>query len=388
VTGAPDFLGDGRLVTCADRDGARRVMVEGEPVTIAALQVRSVIKVEATSVVFTANFLVDPIHQHVWRWHTSGKLDRLTEEAGVHTAAVGGGTDVLRSATMDRDGALTRVSHGGPTLLSLSQTPLVQPNVHFVDAGDRSLVAALLLPRDVDASQKLPVLLDPYGGPHAQRVVASRGAFLNSQWLADQGFAVVVIDGRGTPGRGSAWERAVANDLATAVLEDQIDGLEAIAERFPQLDLGRVGIRGWSFGGYLAALAVLRRPDVFHCAVAGAPVTDWRLYDTHYTERYLGHPATNPDAYDRSSLLADAHRLERPLLLIHGLSDDNVFAANTLQLSTALLAAGRPHTLLPLSGVSHMTPQEVVAENLLKLQLEFLREHLGGPTDDNSVKPR
>jgi dipeptidyl-peptidase-4 len=137
-----------------------------------------------------------------------------------------------------------------------------------------------------------------------------------------------------------------------------------------------VGIRGWSFGGYLAALAVLKRPDVFHAAVAGAPVTEWRLYDTHYTERYLGDPMANPDVYDANSLLPLATDLKRPLLLIHGLADDNVVAAHTLRLSTALLEAGRPHQVLPLTGVTHMTPQEVVAENLLLHQLAFLEKAL------------
>ena len=131
------------------------------------------------------------------------------------------------------------------------------------------------------------------------------------------------------------------------MLEDQVDGLLALAAEDPRLDLARVAIRGWSFGGYLAALAVLRRPDVFHAAIAGAPVTDWRLYDTFYTERYLGHPDTDADVYDASSLLPDAPKLERPLLLIHGLADDNVVSAHTLQLSSALLAAGRPHQVLP-----------------------------------------
>jgi dipeptidyl-peptidase-4 len=116
---------------------------------------------------------------------------------------------------------------------------------------------------------------------------------------------------------------------------------------------------------------------VFHAAVAGAPVTDWSLYDTHYTERYLGTPQANPDAYARSSLLAEAGRLGRPLMLIHGLADDNVVAAHTLRLSGALVAAGKPHTVLPLSGVTHMTPQETVAENLLLLQVAFLRHALG-----------
>jgi len=161
-----------------------------------------------------------------------------------------------------------------------------------------------------------------------------------------------------------------------------------------------VAIRGWSFGGFLAALAVLRRPDVFHAAVAGAPVTDWRLYDTHYTERYLGHPDTEGDSYDRSSLISAAERsafargddppgppahgeairppgAPRPLLLIHGLADDNVVVAHTLRLSGALLAAGYPHSVLPLTGITHMASQETVAENLLLLQLDFLRGALG-----------
>ena len=121
---------------------------------------------------------------------------------------------------------------------------------------------------------------------------------------------------------------------------------------------------------------MLRRPDVFHAAIAGAPVTEWRLYDTHYTERYLGSPADQPDQYDTNSLLPLAGRLTRPLLLIHGLADDNVVAAHTLQLSATLLEAGRPHEVLPLAGVTHMTPQEEVAENLLLHQLDFLRRSL------------
>lgn len=220
------------------------------------------------------------------------------------------------------------------------------------------------------------MLLDPYGGPHAQRVLTARNAYLTSQWLADQGFAVLVVDGRGTPGRGPEWEREIAFDLAGVTLQDQVDGLRGAAAVEPDLDLTRVAIRGWSYGGYLAALAVLRRPDVFHAAIAGAPVTDWRLYDTHYTERYLGDPAERPEVYDANSLIDDAGKLERPLMIVHGLADDNVVAAHTLRLSSALLAEGRPHTVLPLSGVTHMTPQEQVAENLLLLQVDFLKKSL------------
>jgi dipeptidyl-peptidase-4 len=221
--------------------------------------------------------------------------------------------------------------------------------------------------------------MDPYGGPHALRVLSTRGAYLNSQWLADQGFAVVIVDGTGTPGRGPAWEREVSGDLATQVLQDQVDALQSLAGVHPELDLSRVAIRGWSFGGYLAALAVLRRPDVFHVAVAGAPVTDWRLYDTHYTERYLGVDASSA-AYESSSLINDAAHLKRPLMIVHGLADDNVVVAHTLALSSALLAAGKPHTVLPLSGVTHMTSQEIVAENLVSLEVAFIKQALGIPS--------
>jgi dipeptidyl-peptidase-4 len=206
--------------------------------------------------------------------------------------------------------------------------------------------------------------------------VASRNAYLSSQWFADQGFVVVIADGVGTPGKGSEWERDVLNDLAQVVLDDQVEIVRALNDLEPRADTTRVGIRGWSFGGYLAALAVLRRGDVFHAGIAGAPVTDWRLYDTHYTERYVGNPTIDDTYYTSTSLLTDAHLLERPLLIIHGLADDNVVAAHTLQLSSALLEAGKPHEVLPLSGVTHMTPQEVVAENLLLHQLEFLKRAL------------
>jgi dipeptidyl-peptidase-4 len=219
----------------------------------------------------------------------------------------------------------------------------------------------------------------PYGGPHGQMAVAASRAYLESQWLADQGFVVVTADGRGTPGRGAAWDRAVRDELVATTLADQVEALEAVAAAYPDdVDTSRVGITGWSYGGYLAAYAVLARPDVFAAAVAGAPVTEQRLYDTFYTERYLGHPDERPDVYDRNSLLTIADRLERPLMLVHGLVDDNVVVAHTLLLSAALLAAGKPHTVLPLTGVTHMTSQEVVAENLKLLQLDFLRTHLAG----------
>lgn len=379
VPGTPAVLSDGRLVMTADRDGARRLLIDGVAVTDASTQVRSVLAVdEHDDVIVACNPLADPTVQHVVAC-SAATTRAICDDAGVHTAVIGGRTVVLRSSTLHEPGARTVVV-GGPVIASFAETPLVRPNVTLLQLGSRSLCTAVVVPHDHDGSP-LPVLLDPYGGPHAQRVVSAHNAYLSSQWFADQGFAVVIVDGRGTPGRGSEFERAVLHDLATPVLEDQIDALHAAAEHAP-LDLSRVAIRGWSFGGYLAALAVLQRPDVFHAAVAGAPVTEWRLYDTHYTERYLGDPFVDAGPYATSSLLPIAHQLTRPLLLIHGLADDNVVAAHTLQLSSALLAGGCAHEVLPLVGVTHMTPQEVVAENLLLHQLAFLRRSLGISPND------
>ena len=391
VAGVPGWTGDGRIVWTADSEGARRLLVAAPeelaggtaaPVTPVDLQVRGVADIDGDTVLFTASE-EDPTEVALWAYGPEG-LAKVTPEDGVHTGRRTGGTTVVLDRSLAAPGvAITVRTENRPgekiTVTSLAENPTgPTPRPDLFSAGERGIRTALVLPSwHRPGSGKLPVLMDPYGGPHMQRVVAAQSAFADPQWFAEQGFAVVVADGRGTPGRGPGWDRAVAGDLAGPVLEDQVAALAAAAARCADLDTGRVAIRGWSFGGFLAALAVLRRPDVFHAAVAGAPVTDWRLYDTHYTERYLGYFGKNGSAYERSSLLGDAAKLRRPLLIIHGLADDNVVAAHTLRLSSALLAAGRLHSVLPLSGVTHMTPQEEVAENLLTLQVEFLRRALG-----------
>jgi dipeptidyl-peptidase-4 len=380
VPGAPAWIGD-RLVTAVDRDDTRRVCIDGGPITPVGLQVRRVLRADESGVLVAAT--EDPTEVHVWRFGLDGDDVALTDAPGVHSAVAGGDVVVLTSVGPDHDGLLCRVLRDGDEVAvieSFAEVPLARARPAFHVLGARALRAGLVLPGDGAAVDgPLPVLMDPYGGPHALRVQKARGAFSTSQWFADQGFAVVVVDGRGTPARGPAWERSVRGDLAHPVLEDQIDALHALAERDDRLDLSRVAIRGWSFGGYLAALAVIERPDVFHAAVAGAPVTEWVLYDTHYTERYLGHPAVEPESYARSDLTPRAAGLGAPLLLIHGMADDNVVVAHTLRLSRALLEQGRAHQLLALSGVTHMTPQETVAENLLRLEVDFLRSALARP---------
>jgi dipeptidyl-peptidase 4 len=385
--GVPCWSPSGQLVRIADEAGARVLTVGERPLTSGQLHLRAVLDVGADDVLVSASAGAEAQEPetgevHVYRVNELG-VERVSQESGVHSAVRAGGVTVLVSATPDRPGARVQVLRDGKpaaTVRSYAEDPGLSPRVILTQGGARRIPCAVLMPRDYHGDTPLPVLMDPYGGPHGQRVVAAHNAHLTSQWFADQGFAVVVADGRGTPGRSPAWEKSIRDELAAVVLEDQVDALHALAGDFP-LDLGRVAIRGWSFGGYLAALAVLRRPDVFHAAVVGAPVTDLRLYDTHYQERYLGHPEERPEVYRRNSLIDDAGLVDpaephRPMMIIHGLADDNVVVAHSLRLSSALLAAGHPHEVLPLSGVTHMTPQETVAENLLRLQLDFLRRAL------------
>jgi dipeptidyl-peptidase 4 len=381
VTGVPDRLADGRLVFVEGSEDTRRITLDGHRITPAGLQVATVLHVGA-DILFAAQD--DPTELHVWRvaggGDSPGEPERLTTEPGVHTAARAADLTVIVTDLADRRMRRARVVRSGTEIAeigSLVESPVIEAHPTFDVVGDREIRVAVFTPDGAEPGGPLPVIVDPYGGPHWARVVNAYRASLEPQWLADQGFAVLVADGRGTPGRGIAWEHAVYRDFAGPVLDDQVDALRSAAERFGFLDLDRVGIRGWSFGGYLAAMAVLRRPDVFHAAVAGAPVTDQTLYDTAYTERYLGLPQDEPDVYRRNSLIEDAPNLTRPLLLIHGLADDNVFVANTLRLSRALTEAGRPHSVVPLSGITHMTTQESVAENLLLLQVRFLRDALG-----------
>jgi dipeptidyl-peptidase-4 len=210
--------------------------------------------------------------------------------------------------------------------------------------------------------------------------------WLLDQWYADQGFIVVAIDGRGTPNRGRDWERAIKGNFGSMPLEDQEAALKALGERFPEMDLNRVGIEGWSFGGYMAALAALKSPDVFKAAVAGAPVVDWRDYDTHYTERYLGVPEKSDakeeldPAYKEGSLLTYAATLRRPLLLLHGTADDNVYFRHSLRLVNALFRAGKDVEILPLPSLTHMVPDPVMMERLYGRIATFFRRHLGEPT--------
>ena len=262
---------------------------------------------------------------------------------------------------------------------SVAETPVDLPRVEYGHLGDGlGYNVKLVRPRDFDPTKRYPVIDAVYGGPGSRVVNQGYGGFMD-QWMADHGFIVVSADGRGTPGFGRGWERAITNRFGDLPLEEQIHALQAMGARYPELDLDRVGITGWSFGGYLSAAAALRRPDFFKAAISGAPVTDWLDYDTCYTERYLGVPGPGDTVYHRNSLVGDAQSLKCPLLLIHGTTDDNVFFRHSLKLADALFRNGQPYEFLPLSGFTHMVPDPAVREQLELRMVRFFQHHLGAP---------
>lgn len=266
-------------------------------------------------------------------------------------------------------------------LPSAGMEPPMIPRTKFEVVGEKGqqFNTNVVLPRNYDPKLKYPVIVDVYGGPHHLHVLRGMRNWLLMQWLADQGFIIVAIDNRGTPGKGRDWEREIYQKFGQVPLDDQVAGLKLLGAKYPAMDLNRVGITGWSFGGYMSALAVLKRPDVFKAAVAGAPVTSWEDYDTHYTERYMGLLPESQKQYDDSSLLPLAPKLERPLLLVHGTADDNVYFRHTLRLTDALFRAGRDFDVLPLPGLTHMVPDPVVTERLWLRIGKHFQQHLGQP---------
>ncbi len=312
IPGTPAYLPDGRVLVGGElaHDGydARCLFADGTLVSPASLYVNSVCGRYGNDLLVEAND-GEPSERHLYRLSTGASgvdVTRLTTAPGLHHGFVGGSTLVISSMTLDQPGTAWTVWRNGVqvgTLANHAAIPPYAPRPMFDRVTDRRLPTSVIYPQNHVAGHKLPVLVDIYGGPGHQLVVAARAACLESQWWANAGFAVVTIDNRGTPCVAPSFEKVIHRRVADVVLTDQVDALHALADKHPDFDLSRVAIRGWSFGGWLAGLAALRRPDVYRAAVLGAPSTDWELYDTAYTERYLGMPSDGSDVYAHHSLV-------------------------------------------------------------------------------------
>ncbi|MCH9277033.1 prolyl oligopeptidase family serine peptidase [Bifidobacterium amazonense] len=415
IPGTPAYTPDGRFIGALNDmdEDTNRLTVNGRAFTPAGWQVRGVLDVTDRDVLALVQRSPETAPDVPDEWAAAaaderrlgdhdarsfdvasiaydGTITPVTDAPGSWTASRGEGGIVVSGRDMAH--ARSTMLHNGHAIANHAAEPGFTPNLTFTRLGEHRLYTAIIAP-SADSpyaqAEKLPVLMKPYGGPGFQQVIASQAFYWEAQWWADQGFLVVTADGRGTTGRGPKWDRAIFENMKDVTLADQVEAVHALpdavaalnaaaaadgdAMRIPAPDLDKVCMIGWSYGGFLSALAVLDAPDVFKAGCAGAPPTDWTLYDTHYTERYLG---LDPEVYERNGIVQDAPKLERALMLIHGFADDNVTIAHSLRLSQALMAAGRPHTYLPLTGITHMTNDETVAENLLILQRDFLRDAL------------
>jgi len=358
----------------------RELQIAGKAITPSGLQVMSIIDIKDDYIDVIAT--QDALSRDLLRIGFDGSITEISQGGLASATTTTAELQVVVESRLDTHTRSYQLRRGVKTehyFDSLAESPNFTSEVHVLQTGPHKVNTAVIFPQGhVYGSKRLPMMMRPYGGPHGPQVQNGALSYAIDQWFADQGFVVVIADNRGTGGRGPAWDHAIYQDFVVPVIEDQVNAIADVAKHFPDdVDSSRVGITGWSFGGYLSALAVMKRPDVFHAAVAGAPVTEWLWYDTAYTERYLGHPEKFPEIYEDHSLMPMANQLERPLMLVHGLADDNVVAAHSLSLSGALLANKKPHTVLPLSGVTHMTPQEIISENLMLLTVEYLKEQLG-----------
>ncbi|MCB9594485.1 MAG: DPP IV N-terminal domain-containing protein [Sandaracinaceae bacterium] len=394
----PRWVANGtQLLWSTERDGRFALelrLADGtraRALTTGDLDYRSLVHVDETAGVAWIAASEESSETHIYRVRLDGEgePERVTTEPGEHSAVVAHDSSLWVHTKQLEDGtgaSVVRRANGAEvgTLGSEAEEAPFEPNLTFETVGRREWRTAIVRPRDFDESLRYPVILHVYGGPHARQVTRQSRGYLLDQWHADHNFIVVLIDGRGTPGRGRDWERAIDGDFISAPLEDQIEALQQLGDAHPELDLSRVGVWGWSFGGYFSAMAGLRRPDIFRAAVAGAPVSEWRDYDTHYTERYLGLPEADGEegAYHRSSVLTFAVEAPvedlRPMLLVHGTADDNVYFSHSLKLQNAMLRAGRPSELLALSGLTHMVPEPVVMSRLQQRVIGFFEQHLRG----------
>ena len=315
-----------------------------------------------------------------------GDIKRWTDEPGVHGAGVDRQAKLMidMHSSADRAPKVVIRELGGSVLLDLS--PPVDPEIKSlglrtpefftVTVGSGvQLHGSLLPPRVIEPGKKYPVVVMVYGGPHAQTVLNMWSPRLIWQHLADRGFVVMEVDNRGSGGRGPAFEAPLASNMGNIELVDQIAALDEIAKR-PYVDAHRVGIYGHSYGGFMAALALLKAPDKFHVGVAASPVTDFRLYDSAYTERYLGFPKENAAAYDATNLMKMAGNLRGKLLLVHALMDENVHFQNAASLIDAFIAANKPFDLLVFPGERHGYRSPLARRYAYERVVEYLSKHL------------
>jgi dipeptidyl-peptidase-4 len=372
---------DGRFLWGSERSGFMHLHLfdadgrDPQPITRGDWMVEDLLAVdEKAGVAYIAGTKDGALERHVYRVPLDGDDEpvRLTRERGMHTATFdrqaqrfvslwSNATTPPQTQLFDRDGA---------KLADLVDNALVEGHPYFpfraihapvefgtIKAADHrtDLHYSLIKPPGFDAKKKYPVVVYVYGGPAAQTVTNSwpgRGDHFFSRYLAQAGYVVFSLDNRGTPRRGQEFLAALFRKQGTVEVEDQLNGVAWLRAQ-PWVDARRIGVHGWSNGGYMTLMLLARSRGAYACGVSGAPVTDWALYDTHYTERYMDLPSANPEGYEQARVLAHIEGLTEPLLLVHGMADDNVLFSNATVLMSALQQRAQPFELMTYPGAKH-----------------------------------
>lgn len=393
-----------QILWSAERDGRRSLFLyepngkpvgDGRPIAAAALGAVYIDEVRALDSerghVYIEGWNTTPTERHLFRVAIAdGSVERLTAEPGTHRATLPPDfscyTDSFSSLgnppslTLRRmDGStIARLQADAPPDERLAVLQLQPPELLTVTARDgETLHGALYRPASVPQSGRAPVVVQVYGGPHAQTVTNEWAltANMRAHLLTQAGFCVFRLDNRGSARRGLAFEGAIAGNLGDLEVRDQVDGVRYLAT-LPQVDSERVGVYGWSYGGYMALMCLARAPEVFKAGVAGAPVTHWDGYDTHYTEQYMGHPAANAEGYRGSSVMTHAANIRGALLLVHGAIDENVHFRHSARLINALVAAGVPYDLMLFPEERHSPRREEDRVYMERHIFQFFRNRL------------
>nr|WP_184021195.1 S9 family peptidase [Sphingobium boeckii] len=387
------LLNDGSLIWSSERSGYNHLYhwKHGAltPLTSGDWMVRDVAGVDQARgrVFFTGN-RETPLEQHLYAVDIAkpGIVSRLTD-AGTWNSAVmdgKGSRAIITRSSPTQPEQVYLADAAGKRLAWIEHNALtgahpytpfvadhVAPQFGTITAADGSILHTKLLTPRMEPGKRYPVFVQVYGGPGGGRQVTAAWGGALQQYLVDKGWIVFSVDGRGTPDRGQAFESQIHRAMGSVEVQDQLAGVAWLKSQ-AFVDPDRIAVYGWSYGGYMTLKLLEAAPGAFAAGVAGAPVTKWELYDTHYTERYMGNPLTDPAVYIRSGAISDAIRIADPLLLIHGMADDNVLFENSTALMAALQEAAHPFETMVYPGQTHRLAGEGVNLHLWKTIEAFL----------------
>jgi dipeptidyl-peptidase 4 len=387
------FLPDGQFIWGSERDGFQHLYLYGADgklrnrITQGDWEVNRIAAIdESRQIVYYTSTEASPLERQLYSINFSGKdKKQLTQGAGTHGVSMSPSNDYFmdsfssltqptRKTIHKIDGAEWTVFREADHKLTDEYEILPTEIVNVKAADGTMLYARLIKPANFKVGEKYPAIVMVYGGPGVQTIHNAWSGATWDQALAQRGFVIWQVDNRGSMGRGHAFETPINRRMGKVELADQLEGIRyLVAQGF--VDPNRIGINGWSYGGYMTINALLNAPDVFRAGIAGAPVTNWQNYDTIYTERYLGLPSENPDGYKVSSLLDYADKLKAKLLMIHNIEDDNVLFQNTVQMSDALERAGKLFDMVIYPGKSHGV-EGPLRKHLLEKTTDFFEKNL------------